>query len=221
MRRTSHITSNETIEGIQYNRFPDTGETPLIADMSSDILCRPLDLSPFSFVYAGAQKNLGPSGVTIVVIRESMLDRVSAELPAMLRYDTHVKANSLYNTPPVFSVYMVKLVLEWLRDNGGLEAMERRNREKAGLIYEQIDESDGFYRGTADKASRSLMNVTFRLQDESLEKEFLEQAAANGFVGLKGHRSVGGIRASIYNAVPLESCRALAQFMAEFCKKHG
>lgn len=216
-----HITSNETIEGIQYDQFPDTGDVPLIADMSSDILCRPLDFSRFSLVYAGAQKNLGPSGVTVVVIREDMLERIQRDLPKMLRYDTHVKADSLYNTPPVFSVYMVKLVLEWLRDQGGLAAIERRNREKADLLYRVIDESDGFYRGTADPACRSLMNVTFRLRDEALEKQFLQQAADNGFVGLKGHRSVGGMRASIYNAVPLESCQALAQFMDDFYKKHG
>src|SRR5690625_85738 len=216
-----HLTSNETIEGIQYDSFPDTGNVPLVADMSSDFLCRPLDVSAFDLIYAGAQKNLGPSGVTVVIMKEDLLTNIPADLPTMFRYDTHVKANSLYNTPPVFSVYMVQLVLEWVKNNGGLAAMEQRNKEKTDLISDVIDQSNGFYRGTVEEASRSIMNIPFRLQTEDLEQQFLEQATRNGFIGLKGHRSVGGLRASTYNAVPRESCQALADFMQQFMKDNG
>lgn len=216
-----HITSNETIGGIQYQQYPDTGNVPLIADMSSDILCRPVDVSKFSLIYAGAQKNLGPSGVTVVIMREELLEQVPKNLPTMFSFATHAKNNSLYNTPPVYSVYMVNLVLKWIKDNGGLAAMERKNREKTALIYKAIDESNGFYRGVAQPESRSIMNITFRMQSEELEKKFVKESEQNGFVGLKGHRSVGGLRASTYNAVPYESCKALADFMADFQKRNS
>jgi phosphoserine aminotransferase len=215
-----HVTSNETIGGIQYQDFPAVDGLPLVADMSSDILSRPFDINRFGLVYAGAQKNLGPSGVTLVIIREDLIHD-AADLPTMLRYKTHAQNQSLYNTPPVYSVYMMNLVLKWIKNNGGLAEMEKKNREKTALIYSAIDESGGFYRGVADPASRSLMNITFRLASEELEKQFVKEAEANGFVGLKGHRSVGGLRASTYNAVPYESCKALADFMREFRKRHG
>lgn len=216
-----HLTSNETIGGIQFSAFPQTGEVPLIVDMSSDILSRPCDVSQFAMIYAGAQKNLGPSGVTLVILREDMLQSVPKNIPTMLRYDTHAENNSLYNTPPVYSVYIVNLVLKWIQSNGGLSAMEERNRAKAELIYNAIDQSNGFYSGVADPSSRSLMNITFRMADEELEKRFVKQAEQEGFVGLKGHRSVGGLRASTYNAVPYESCKALSDFMIEFQRMNG
>ena len=211
-----HITSNETISGTQFTDFPDTGSIPLIADMSSDILSRQFDASKFAMIYAGAQKNLGPSGVTVVIIREDILKNEPKNIPTMLRYSTYLKNNSLYNTPPVYSVYMVNLVLKWIKANGGLSAMEARNREKASLIYNTIDSSNGFFEGMVEKADRSQMNITFKLPSEELEKQFLKEAAANGFVGLAGHRSVGHLRASTYNAVPHESCKALADFMKQF-----
>jgi phosphoserine aminotransferase len=215
-----HITSNETIEGVQFQSYPDTGDLPLIADMSSDILSRPFDVSKFGLIYAGAQKNLGPSGVTVVIARDDLVEHSPEGLATMLRYDTHAQNNSLYNTPPSFSVYIMNLVLRWIRDSGGLAAIEQRNREKTDLIYKAIDDSDGLYAGHANPAFRSRMNITFRLKDEALEKAFLKEAGAAGFVGLKGHRSVGGCRASTYNAVPREACEALAQFMEDFRKKH-
>ncbi|MCS7290801.1 MAG: 3-phosphoserine/phosphohydroxythreonine transaminase [Roseiflexus sp.] len=216
-----HITSNETIQGVQWHTWPDVGDVPLVADMSSDILSRPLEMQRFALIYAGAQKNLGPAGVTIVVIRDAFLQRASANLPVMLRYATHVKNRSLYNTPPVFAVYMVNLVLEWIEQQGGLAAMDERNRRKAATLYRVIDESGGFYRGHAAPDHRSLMNVTFRLPDETLEKRFVAEATAQGMVGLAGHRSVGGIRASIYNAMGQEGCDALAAFMTEFMRRYG
>lgn len=216
-----HITSNETIGGIQFPSFPTIKDVPVIADMSSDILCRPLDINQFSMIYAGAQKNLGPSGVTLVIMHESLLADIPKNIPTMLRYDTHASNNSLYNTPPVYSVYMVNLVLKWIESNGGLAAMEERNRTKAQLIYNAIDQSSGFYRGVADHGSRSIMNITFQVSDAELEKKFIKEAEQAGFVGLKGHRSVGGLRASAYNAVPYESCKALADFMAEFQRANG
>jgi phosphoserine aminotransferase len=216
-----HLTSNETIEGTQWAEFPDTGDVTLIGDMSSDILCRPVDVSKFGVIYAGAQKNLGPSGVTIVIIREDLISKPSIPVPTMLRFDTHAKADSLYNTPPTFAIYMMNEVLKWVKANGGAAGMEARNREKAGLIYDAIDGSNGFYRGFAEAGSRSLMNVTFTLANEELEKKFVKESEANGFVGLKGHRSVGGLRASIYNAVPVESVKALVEFMREFQSRNG
>jgi phosphoserine aminotransferase len=216
-----HITSNETIGGIQYKQFPKTGNVPLIADMSSDIMCRPIDVSQFDMIYAGAQKNLGPSGVTIVIAREELLQDSPKHLPTMLRYGIHAEYNSLYNTPPAYSVYMVNLVLKWIKDKGGLAAMERFNQEKTQLIYDVIDRSEGFYSGVAELDSRSIMNITFRMKNEELEKAFAKDSEKAGFVGLKGHRSVGGLRASTYNSVPFESCKALSEFMVDFAKKNG
>jgi phosphoserine aminotransferase len=216
-----HITSNETIAGTQFAEFPDTGDVPLIADMSSDILSRKFDASKFAMIYAGAQKNLGPSGVTVVIVREDILKNEPKNIPTMLRYSTYLKNNSLYNTPPVYSVYMVNLVLKWIKANGGLTAMEARNREKTSLIYNTMDSSNGFYEGMVEKADRSLMNITFKLQTDELEKSFLKEATANGFVGLAGHRSVGHLRASTYNAVPYDSCKALSELMQQFQSKNG
>ncbi|MFB5673280.1 3-phosphoserine/phosphohydroxythreonine transaminase [Paenibacillus terreus] len=216
-----HITSNETIEGVQYQKYPETGRVPLIADMSSDILCRPVDIGRFDMIYAGAQKNLGPSGVTVVIAKEELLAGQAENIPTMLRYSTFLKNNSLYNTPPSFSVYMVNEVLRWIEEEGGLNALGQMNGDKASLLYDRIDQSGGFYRGCAEPKDRSLMNVTFRLASEELEKLFVKESEKEGFVGLKGHRSVGGLRASIYNAVPYESCKALADFMDTFQKQHG
>jgi phosphoserine aminotransferase len=216
-----HITSNNTIEGTQWAAFPNAGDVPLVSDMSSDILCRPLDVRPFGLIYAGAQKNLGPAGVTVVIIRDDMLERVPKDIPTMLRYSTHREKNSLYNTPPCFGIYVVQLVLKWIDETvGGLGAMERINKEKADLLYGFIDAS-GFYRGTAEKDCRSMMNVTFRLQDENLEKKFVADALESGLGGLKGHRSVGGCRASIYNPVGMDAVSALVDFMKEFARKNG
>jgi phosphoserine aminotransferase len=216
-----HLTSNETIQGIQWHSWPDVGPRPLVADMSSDILSRPFDAGRFALIYAGAQKNLGPSGVTVILLREAWLARANKTVPTMLRYGTHVKNNSLYNTPPSFGVYVLNLVLQWIEKTGGLSAMSERNARKAQLVYETIDASDGFYRGHAEPESRSLMNVTFRLPSEALEKQFVAQSREAGMVGLAGHRSVGGIRASLYNAVSPEACQALASFMNDFAKKNG
>ncbi|ATA59012.1 MFS transporter [Geobacillus stearothermophilus] len=213
-----HITSNNTIFGTQWKEFPDT-PVDLVADMSSDILSRPFDVSKFALIYAGAQKNLGPSGVTVVILRNDLLERIPDGLPTMLDYRTHQKSNSLYNTPPTFAIYMLSLVLEWVEEQGGVAAMEERNRQKAAVLYEAIDESGGFYKPHAEKGSRSLMNVTFTLPNEELTKTFLAEAKEHGFVGLGGHRSVGGCRASIYNAVPPEACEALASFMNDFRRR--
>jgi phosphoserine aminotransferase len=214
-----HITSNETIEGAQFASYPDV-QVPLIADCSSDILSRPMDISKFSMIYAGAQKNLGPSGVTVVILKEEMLSRIASRVPTIWRYDTHVKNNSLYHTPPVYSIYIMNLVLHWIVKQGGLAGIHQHNLHKAGLIYQAIDQSEGFYKGTVDASSRSIMNITFRLPTVELEDLFAKQSSEQGFVGLKGHRSVGGMRASTYNAVPLEACQALATFMAQFQKKY-
>lgn len=216
-----HMTTNNTIYGTQWQEFPTTGDIPLIADMSSDIMSKRVDVSQFDLIYAGAQKNLGPSGVTVVIIKKELLERANSDLPTMLKYKTYVDKNSLYNTPPTFSIYMLGEVLKWIELQGGLEAIEKNNEEKAALIYDAIDESDGFYIGHAEKESRSLMNITFRLKDAELEKKFLEEAASREFVGLNGHRSVGGCRASTYNAVPHEACLALSEFMKEFQQKHS
>lgn len=216
-----HITSNETIAGSQFAEYPDTGSVPLIADLSSDIMCRPVDVSKFAFIYAGAQKNLGPSGVTVAIIRDDLLQNEAKHVPTMLRYGTHAKSKSLYNTPPVYSVYIMNLVLKWIKGHGGLEAMERINKEKTKLIYDAIDGSGGFYEGLVDEGSRSLMNITFALGNEELEKRFIQESGEHGFVGLKGHRDVGHLRASTYNAVPYESCKALADFMNDFRQRNG
>lgn len=215
-----HLTSNNTIYGTQWSEFPDTGEVPLIADMSSDIMSKPIDISRFDLIYAGAQKNLGPSGVTVVIARRDFLAKANKEIPTILKYSTHVESNSLYNTPPTFGIYMLGEVLKWIEKQGGLAAIAKQNEEKAKLIYDVIDNSNGFYTGHASKESRSLMNITFRVADEELEKQFLTEAKDAGFVGLNGHRSVGGCRASTYNSVPLETCKALRDFMIAFQNKH-
>jgi phosphoserine aminotransferase len=218
----AHITSNNTIRGTQWSRFPDTRGVPIIADMSSDFMSRPFDARPFGLVYAGAQKNIGPAGVTLVIVRDDLLARVPENLPVMLKYTTFSSKNSLYNTPPAFAIYVVQLVLKWIEETvGGLENMASVNRAKAERLYRCIDESGGFYRGTAEPASRSQMNVTFRLAGEDLEKRFLDEATKNGLGGLKGHRSVGGCRASLYNAVSMEAVDALVEFMNTFAKRNG
>lgn len=216
-----HITSNNTIFGTQWRDFPDTGNVPLIADMSSDILSRPFDVRKFSLIYAGAQKNLGPAGVTVVIIKKSFLVTANSNIPTMLRYGTFAKENSLYNTPPTFGIYLMRLVLAWVKEQGGLAAITRRNEEKAAMIYSVIDASRGFYAGHAQPAARSRMNITFRLLSEELEKKFLAEAKQAGFVGLAGHRSVGGCRASAYNAVPVEACQALKDLMVKFQRENG
>ncbi|SEN12129.1 phosphoserine aminotransferase apoenzyme [Mesobacillus persicus] len=211
-----HITSNNTIYGTQWNDIPSNLNLPLVADMSSDILCRPIDVNSYGLIYAGAQKNLGPSGVTVVILKKDLLERSKDSLPSMLDYRTHAKNDSLYNTPPTLAVYLLKLVLEWADSIGGAEALETMNKQKAALLYNEIDESNGFYSGHAEVSSRSLMNVTFTLNSKELTDAFLSEAKELGFTGLNGHRSVGGCRASIYNAVPLEHVEKLAQFMKDF-----
>ncbi|RPK07356.1 Phosphoserine aminotransferase [Bacillus subtilis] len=210
-----HITSNNTIFGTQWQEFPDS-PIPLVADMSSDILSRTIDVSKFDVIYGGAQKNLGPSGVTVVIMKKTWLQNENVNVPKILKYSTHVKADSLYNTPPTFAIYMLSLVLEWLKENGGVEAAEQRNEQKAQVLYSCIDESNGFYKGHARTDSRSRMNVTFTLRDDELTKTFVQKAKELKMVGLGGHRSVGGCRASIYNAVSLEDCEKLAAFMKKF-----
>jgi len=217
-----HTTSNNTLFGTQLWDFPDTGPVPLVCDMSSDFLSREMDYNRFSLIYAGAQKNIGPSGVTAVVIRRSWLEKAKTDIPTMLRYSTHVEKESLFNTPPCFPVFVVDLVLDWILENGGLAAMEKRNRHKAEMIYNIMDKSGGFYRPhVKDVASRSHMNITFRLPTEELEAGFVEEGKKLDLVGLKGHRSVGGCRASIYNAMTLEGVEALASFMESYLKKNG
>ena len=214
-----HFTSNNTIKGTQWSAFPEAGEVPLICDMSSDIMSRPFDPGPFGMIYAGAQKNIGPAGSALVIVREDLLERVPSELPTMLKYTTFSEKNSMFNTPSCFVIYTVSLVLRWLEETvGGLERMEAVNREKADLLYGAIDGSE-FYRGTADADSRSRMNVTFRLPSEELEGRFVKEATEQGLGGLKGHRSVGGCRASLYNATGLDAVKALVAFMAEFERK--
>jgi phosphoserine aminotransferase len=212
-----HFTSNETIQGVQFAAEPEAGDVPLVCDASSDFLCRPLPIDRYGLIYACAQKNAGPAGVTIVVIRNDLMERAPAGLPTVLDYRLHAKEKSLLNTPPVFAVYLVMLVTRWLLgDVGGLEKMAQLNRRKAGMLYEAIDQSGGFYRGHADPDSRSMMNVTFRLPGDEAQAAFLREARSRGLCELKGHRSVGGIRASIYNAMPIEGVEALRDFMREF-----
>ncbi len=216
-----HVTSNNTIKGTQWETFPKVGGVPLICDMSSDILSRPFDVAPFGLIYAGAQKNIGPSGTAMVILREDMAERVPKNLPTMLKYTTFMEKNSMFNTPSCFTIYTINLVLKWLEETiGGLEEMARINQSKAQLLYDFIDQSD-FYRGTAANGSRSLMNVTFRLPTEDLESKFVADAAEVDLGGLKGHRSVGGCRASIYNATGIDSVQALVEFMTEFKKREG
>ena len=216
-----HFTSNNTIKGTQWQQFPKSGDVPQVCDMSSDFLSRPFDTAPFGLIYAGAQKNIGPSGTAMVLIREDMLERIPDNIPSMLKYSTFSEKNSMYNTPSCFVIYTISLVLKWLEETiGGLEAMDKINQEKAGILYDCVDQS-GFYRGTAEPDSRSLMNVTFRLPSEDLETRFVAEALEAGLGGLKGHRSVGGCRASIYNAIEMDAVKALVAFMADFEKKEG
>jgi phosphoserine aminotransferase len=216
-----HFTSNETIQGVQFSSEPETN-APLVCDASSEILSRPVDVSKYGILYAGAQKNIGPSGVALVIVRDDLLDRAPEGLPALMHYKTLADADSLYNTPPTFAIYMIMLVTDWLRNEvGGIDAMAKQNAHKASMLYDAIDGSGGFYRGHAEKGSRSNMNVAFRLPSESLEQTFIQEAAKNSLVALKGHRSVGGCRASIYNAMPVEGVEALCNFMKEFQRTHG
>ncbi len=217
----AHITSNNTIKGTQWASFPNINGVPLVADMSSDIMSRPLDMEKFGLIYAGAQKNIGPAGVCMVIIRDDMLNMVPDVLPSMLKYTTYASKDSMYNTPPCFAIYTIQLVMKWLEETiGGLEKMEEINREKAKILYDLLDTS-GFYKGTAEPDSRSMMNITFRLPDEDLEKKFIQEALENSFGGLKGHRSVGGCRASIYNPTTIEAVEALTDFMKNFEQKNG
>ncbi|WP_245575900.1 3-phosphoserine/phosphohydroxythreonine transaminase [Alicyclobacillus contaminans] len=215
-----HITSNETIVGSQWKTFPHLS-APLVADMSSDILSRPIPVDQFHLIYAGAQKNLGPAGVTVVIVRKDWVEEASPNVPKILQYGVHLKNDSKYNTPPVFAVHAVERVLAWVETEGGVPAMAKRAEEKAKLLYDAIDESDGFYEGVVRKEDRSLMNVTFRLANRDLEPTFLAAANDAGLKGLSGHRSVGGFRASLYNAVTVESCAALAELMRAFRKRHS
>ena len=215
-----HVTSNNTIFGTQWPAFPDTGNVPLVSDASSDILSAPLDVSKFGIIYAGAQKNLGPSGVTVVIIRKDLLSRSASSLPTMLNYAVHAENESLYNTPPAFGIYILGLVLKWLKSEGGLAAAAERNARKAAKVYAEIDRT-GFYTGHAAVDARSKMNITFRLPSEDLEKAFVKESTAAGLDGLKGHRSVGGLRASIYNAFPEAGVDALVEFMREFERRNG
>ncbi len=214
-----HICSNNTIFGTSFPVFPDTGEVPLVADMSSDIMSQEIDVNKFALIFAGAQKNIGPSGLTLVIIRKDLIDRCPDKVPTMLKYKTHSKAKSLFNTPPTFAIYMLRLISDWLLEQGGIAAIEKINCEKAALLYDYMDSSD-YYRGTADKACRSKMNVCFRLPNEELEKNFIAAAKENGLIGLKGHRKVGGCRASIYNALPLDGVAKLVEFMKNFAAKN-
>ena len=217
-----HITSNETIEGVQFRTEPETAGVPLVCDASSDFLHRPLDMSRYGLLYACAQKNAGPAGVTVVIIREDLLARSQDSLPGYLNYRIHADNDSLWNTPAVFGIYVLELVARWLQEEiGGLEKMYAQNRDKARMLYEQIDSSNGFYRGHSRPEDRSVMNVTFRLPSEELEKSFLAEAERNGLSSLKGHRSVGGIRASIYNAMPVEGVISLSEFMRDFASRQA
>jgi phosphoserine aminotransferase len=215
-----HYTTNNTIYGTEWHWTPDTGSVPLIADASSDIFSRPIEVSKFGLIYAGAQKNLAPAGLTLVIVRDDLVKRTPATLPTMLQYSVQAENKSLYNTPPVFAIYVMRLVLRWILKQGGLAAVEKANTRKADKLYAEIDRT-GFYRGHAQKDSRSRMNVTFRLPSEDLEKKFVKESTDAGLDGLKGHRSVGGLRASIYNAFPEPGVDALVQFMQEFERRNG
>ena len=218
----TYITSNETIEGVQFATEPATGDSPLVCDASSDFLCRPLPIEKYGLIYACAQKNAGPAGVTLVIIREDLLERGADTLPGYLNYRQHFENDSMFNTPPTFAIYLVDLIAQWLlKDMGGLEKVYELNQKKAACLYEEIDRSDGFYQGHAIDSSRSLMNVTFRLPSDELQGQFISEAAKRNLVSLKGHRSVGGIRASIYNAMPMEGVIALQEFMRDFHEQHS
>lgn len=216
-----HLTTNNTIAGTQYHAFPDTGNVPIVADMSSDIFWRPFDVKPFGIIYAGAQKNMGPAGVTLVIIRDDMLQKCKSGLPTLLSYGTHVKKDSLFNTGPCFAIYMVRNTLAWVKEQGGLAAIEAINKKKGDLLYGLVDSNPEFFRAPVAKDSRSYMNAVFRLPTEELEKTFIAEATDLDMIGLKGHRSVGGIRVSMYNAMPLEGVEKLVDFMKRFAKKHA
>ncbi len=216
-----HYTSNETIEGVEFKYDLDGSGVPVICDMSSNILSKPIDVEKYALIYAGAQKNIGPSGVTLVIIRDDMLEKVPDNQHTLLDYSAIAKKGSMLNTPNTWGIYIIDLVCQWLEAKGGLEQIEQKNTAEAKVLYDAIDSSDGFYRGHADKDARSVMNVTFNLPNEELEKQFAEEAAANDLSGLKGHRSVGGIRASIYNAFPTEGINSLVEFMSDFSSKNG
>lgn len=216
-----HITSNNTIAGTQWKAYPDTGSVPLMADMSSDILSKKIDINQFGLIYAGAQKNLGPSGVTVVIIRKDLVEKSRDDIPTMTMYKTHAEKDSLFNTPPTYSTYIMKCVLEHVKGLGGLDAVEKENNAKAKLLYETIEGNKEFFRCPVEEDSRSVMNVVFRLPDEDLEKKFIADGLAAGFGGLKGHRSVGGIRVSMYNAMPLKGIQELTKFMKDFASKNG
>jgi phosphoserine aminotransferase len=215
-----HYTANETIGGVEFHWMPQTGDVPLVCDMSSNILSRPVDVSEFGLIYAGAQKNIGPAGLTIAILRDDLIGQVLPKTPVMLDYKTHAENESMYNTPPTYGIYIAGLVFQWIKQNGGLAAMEKRNREKAALLYTFLDQSQFFVSPVA-KADRSLMNVPFTLKKAELDEEFLKGAKSRGMIQLKGHRSVGGMRASIYNARPIEGGKALVDYMKEFEAKHG
>ena len=214
-----HITSNETIDGIQYRRFPDV-EVPLVGDMSSDYLSRPIDFGPFDLIYGGVQKNLAPAGLAIVFVRRSVIESAGKGLPSYLRYETHASANSMFNTPPMFAIYVMGKVLLWIENQGGLDELDRLANARADLIYGQVDVDD-FYVGPVHREYRSLMNIVFTIANGELEPRFLAEAADADLVNLKGHRSIGGIRASVYNAMPLTGAAALAEFMADFRGRYG
>jgi phosphoserine aminotransferase len=218
-----HICTNNTIEGTQWTTLPETGATPIVADMSSDIASRPIDVNKYGLIFAGAQKNLGPSGVTVVIVRKDLAERADKNLPTLLQYRTHIKEKSLYHTPPTFAVYVVGLVLEWIESEGGIPGMVKRNNAKAGLLYDTVESSGGFYSCPVERSSRSKMNVVFRVAggEDSIEKKFAAEAAAAGLVGTPGHRSVGGMRVSLYNAVEPAAVEALASFMREFQRTHS
>lgn len=216
-----HFTSNETIGGVQWQSWPQNINVPIVCDMSSDFMSRPVPVNQFDIIYAGAQKNIGPAGVTVVIIKESMLSKCPDKIINYLDYRLHVKENSLYNTPPVFAVWVTKLTLEWIKNLGGLKAIENQANEKAQMVYNVIDKYKGFYNCPVDPKCRSKMNVVFRLKSEELENKFLEEAKKHKLEGLKGHRSVGGCRASLYNALPMESVKALVEFMENFAKHNS
>jgi len=218
-----YLCTNNTIEGTQWTAIPETGNVPLVADMSSDIASRAIDVKKYGLIFAGAQKNLGPSGVTVVILRKDLAERADKNLPTLLQYRTHIKEKSLYHTPPTFAVYVVELVLEWIESLGGISAIQQRNEAKAKLLYDTIETSGGFYRCPVEKTSRSKMNVVFRVAngDEATEKQFANEATAAGLAGTPGHRSVGGMRISLYNAVTLEAVEAVTSFIREFQRKRG
>jgi phosphoserine aminotransferase len=215
-----HYTANETIGGVEFHWTPDTGDVPLVCDMSSNILSKPIDVAKYGLIYAGAQKNIGPAGLTIVIVRDDLVGRAQPKPPTMLDYKTHADADSMYNTPPTYGLYIAGLVFEWLKRQGGLAAMERQNVKKANILYDYLDTTE-FYRNPVRRGDRSRMNVPFTLRDAALDEEFLKGAKERAMIQLKGHRSVGGMRASIYNAMPVAGVQALADYMREFEKRHG